>query len=107
MTVDLHMLETMQRARRETVRWLLLVTLNVTRPESASITLIKPVLMASYSDITDAEIKRELCYLQDRELIRIERDPLGTWNSSITRHGVDIVEYTIPVEPGISRPRKD
>ena len=32
MTVDLHMLETMQRARRETVRWLLLVTLNVTRP---------------------------------------------------------------------------
>ena len=63
--------------------------------------------MATYSDITDAEIKRELCYLEDRELIRIERDPLGNWNSRITRHGVDIVEYTIPVEPGISRPRKD
>ena len=104
---DLNMLETMRRARRETLRWLLLVTLNVTRPETASITLVKPVLMATYSDITDAEIKRELCYLEDRELVRITRDPLGNWDSRITRHGVDIVEYTIPVEPGIIRPRKD
>lgn len=81
MTIDLHMLETIQRARRETMRWLLLVTLNVTRPESASINLIKPVLMASYADITDAEIKRELCYLEDRELVRIERHPLGDWSA--------------------------
>lgn len=107
MTTDIHLMETIRRARRETLRWLLLVTLNVTRPEPAAITLIKQVIAATYSDITDAEVKRELVYLEDRELVRIERDSLGGWYSVLTRHGVDVVEYTIPVEPGIARPRKD
>ena len=104
---DLHMMEAMRRVRRETVRWLLLVTLNVTRPEPAAVSLIKPVLAATYFDITEAEIKREIAYLEERELVRVERDGLGTWYNLLTRHGVDVVEYTVPVEPGIARPRKD
>lgn len=107
MTADISHHDLMHRVRRETVRWLLLVTLNVTRPESASITLIKPVLQASYADTTADEIRRELAYLESRELIHITRDSLGGWACKLTRAGVDVVEYTVPCEPGIARPSRD
>ena len=48
----------------------------------------------------------ELHYLRERDLCHVETDPLGYVTASLTRHGVDVAEYTVAVEPGIARPAK-
>jgi len=103
MTVDIA--AAVARARREQIRWFLLVTLNVARPAGAPNLLLLSVIQATYEDATEQEIRRELDYLADRELVKIDKDPLDRWRCDLTRIGVDLVEYTIPVEPGIARPK--
>lgn len=94
----------MFRIRREQTRWFLLVALNVSRPVGAPIEVLLSVVQATYPDSTAQEIRRELVYLEDRALVKIERDPRDHWHCDLTRHGVDLAEYTVPVEPGIARP---
>lgn len=93
-----------ERARRETTRWLLLMTLNIARPGEAQTGMLRSVLVAVFSDITDLEIRRELDYLQGRELLSTRTDPLGTHYAKLERDGIDVVEYTVDCEPGIARP---
>jgi len=93
------------KIRREAIRWHLLVTANVSRPHGIYTEAMLPVIQAVYSDATERELKRELDYLDERELVKVKRDPTDRWFVELTRHGVDIVEYTVDVEPGIARPR--
>ena len=92
------------RARRETTRWLLLLTLNVARPAEAHVGMLRSVVAAVYSDITELEVRRELDYLQGRDLIKTRTDPLGQMHAKLERYGIDVVEYTVDCEPGIARP---
>ena len=92
------------RARRETTRWLLLLTLNIARPAEAHSGMLRSVVAAVFSDITDLEVRRELEYLQFRDLVTTRSDPLGQLHSKLTRDGVDVVEYTVDCQPGIARP---
>jgi len=93
------------RARHETLRWLLLLTLNIARPNEASVGMLRSVVHGVYQDATELEIKRELDYLDGRDLVTLRTDPLGLVFAKIERFGVDIVEYTVPCEPGIARPQ--
>lgn len=93
-----------QRARRETTRWLLLLTLNIARPAEAHVGMLRSVVSAVYSDITELEVRRELDYLQGRDLVSTRTDPLGQQHAKLERYGIDVVEYTVDCEPGISRP---
>lgn len=95
---------TMQRVRREHIRWYLLVALNVSRPAGASTVVLLSIIQANYADATELEIRRELDYLADRKLIEIDKRPDGRWHAELNRLGVDLVEYTIDCEPGIARP---
>jgi DNA-binding MarR family transcriptional regulator len=99
MTVD------MQRVRREAMRWHLLRAADVCRPTGMYLEGLLPIVQAVYADATTQEVKRELDYLDERKLVKIQRDPMDRWYVELTRHGIDIVEYTTDVEPGISRPR--
>lgn len=99
------MVASMARARREQIRWYLIVALNVSRPAGAPVPLLLNVVQATYDDATELEIKRELDYLLDRELVTIDKDPRDRWHCELTRIGVDLAEYTIACEPGIARPR--
>jgi len=94
------------RVRRESIRWQILLTLNNARPLGALEGLVLAVVQAEYPDSSLQEVRRELGYVSDRELVNIDKQPDGRWKSEITRHGVDLVEYTIPIEPGIGRPEK-
>jgi hypothetical protein len=58
------------------------------------------------AQITRLELRRELDYLEERELLEISGRDSVQWNAKLTRVGVDLVEYTIPCEPGIARPQK-
>lgn len=100
MTIDI------DRAHREHLRWLILLTLNHARPLGAPESLILTTLQAVPIPVTAHELRRELDYLADRQLIEIKGRDGPQWHAELTRHGVDVAEYTVPVEPGIARPQK-
>lgn len=96
----------MAKIRRENIRWQLLLTLNNARPIGAFEQIALAVVRSEYTDTTQHEIRRELEYLHDRDLVKCDKRPDGRWFCEIARYGVDVVEYTVAVEPGIARPEK-
>lgn len=94
----------MARVRREEIRWQLLVVANVSRPQGCYAEAMLPVIRAVYADATEREIRLELDYLEERNLVRIKRDPTDRWFVDLTREGIDLVEYTSEIQPGIARP---
>ncbi len=96
----------LQKARREAIRWQILLTLNNARPIGCYEKIILTVIQAEFPDTTQQEIRRELDYIDGRELVAIIKEPDGRWKSKLTRYGIDFVEYTIPAQPGIARPEK-
>jgi len=94
------------KARREHLRWLILLTLNNARPIGAYEGPVLSVAQSEYPDATALELRRELDYLDDRELVKVTKKPDGRWFSELTRYGVDVAEYTVDCDPGIARPVK-
>jgi hypothetical protein len=94
------------RIRREALRWLIILTLNNARPIGAYESPILSVARAEYPDATAHEMRIELDYLRGRELVVLDKQSSGKWFASLTRHGVDVAEYTVECEPGIARPEK-
>ncbi|MFC7459790.1 hypothetical protein [Hydrogenophaga defluvii] len=94
------------RSRREFIRWLLLLAANINRPTVSLLRFLVQVVQAEYPDATELEVRRELDYLESRELMKVFTDPLGQLSADLTRHGIDVAEYTVAVEPGIMRPPK-
>lgn len=94
------------RSRRESLRWLILLTLNNARPIGAFEGPILSVAQSEYPDATPLELRRELDYLSDRDPVKLEKRPDGKWFADLTRYGTDVAEYTIDCEPGIARPGK-
>lgn len=96
----------MAKVRREDIRWQILLTLNNARPIGAYEELVLTVIRATYPDATPLELRRELDYLGDRELVDLRKEPAGRWHADLTRTGTDVVEYTVECDPGIGRPAK-
>lgn len=94
------------KLRREALRWLILLTLNNARPLGCMEGPVLTVAQSEYPDASPLEMRRELDYLHDRELVKLDKSPSGPWHAELTRHGVDVAEYTVAVEPGIARPAK-
>lgn len=94
------------KVRREGMRWTILLTLNHARPIGAHEALILQTIRGIYPDATPNELRRELEYLDDRQLVDIEKAPSGAWHAALNHHGVDVAEYTVDCLPGIARPAK-
>lgn len=94
------------KIRRENIRWQILLTLNNARPIGAYERIVLSVIQAEYPDSTQEEIRKNLDYLHERNLVKVEHRPDGRWFCSLARYGVDVVEYTVEIEPGIARPEK-
>ncbi len=94
------------KARRETIRCTIILILNNARPVSTNEQLVLSTMQAIFPDASPLEVRRELDYLEERELVKIEKQPSGAWYAELTRLGVDVAEYTVDVEPGIARPTK-
>jgi hypothetical protein len=94
------------RNRRELVRWYVLVAINSGRPEVVAESLILSAIQSVPIQCTALELRRELDYLEERGLVELDRHEGAPWAAKLTRHGVDVVEYTKDVEPGIARPKK-
>jgi hypothetical protein len=98
--------ESVSRARRESMRWYILRTLDVGRPSDVSGHLLTSVLRGEYQDVSEQEVKREVDYLDERGLVKLVEEPSGRWHATLTRDGIDVVEYTVVCDPGIARPKK-
>lgn len=94
------------KVRREALRWLILLTLNNARPLGAFESSVLAVAQSEYPDASQLELRREMDYLADRELVRLDKQPSGKWHADLTRFGTDVAEYTVTCEPGIARPVK-
>ncbi|MNF45530.1 hypothetical protein D3C84_266680 [compost metagenome] len=94
------------KARRESLRWYVLLTLNTSRPIDPHEAVVLSTIQGIYPDATAQELRRELDYLADRQLVTIKQQPSGPWIVGLTRYGVDLAEYTVECEPGIARPEK-
>ena len=92
------------KARREAMRWHLLSAINVSRPVGIYTEALLPIIQSVYPDATHQEIRKELDYLEAREMCVIARDPMDRWFVDLTRTGIDFVEYTIEGQPGVARP---
>ena len=94
------------KARREGMRWNLIQTLNKMRPHTTGENFLLDIMRGIYPDATALEVRRELDYLGQRDLVEIVKQPSGMWFTDLSRYGVDMAEYTIACEPGIARPEK-
>lgn len=95
-----------KKIRRELMRWTLLQALDNARPSELVEMVVQQTMRAVYPDTTEIEVRRELDYLEERELVKIRKTPDNIWWCSLSRAGIDFVEYTINLEPGIARPEK-
>ena len=95
-----------ERERREFMRWILLLAANINRPTHSTLRFLLSVVKGEYQNATELEVRRQLNYLESRDLVEVFTDTLGQVSVNLTRHGTDIAEYTVPVEPGIARPPK-
>jgi hypothetical protein len=96
----------LEKAQREQTRWRMLKILDAGRPLPVSETVILQILQDAALPITPSMLRRELDYLADRRLVLITGQNSPVWAAELTRHGVDVVEYTVDCQPGIARPTK-
>jgi hypothetical protein len=94
------------RARREFIRWVLLMAAEINSPTHSTLRMLLGVVQGAYRDATELEVRRELDYLESRMLVKVHVDPLNQVSCELTRYGFDIAQYTVAVEPGIARPPK-
>lgn len=92
--------------RREFGRWVVLLGLYNAKPIGAWEEVLLAILQGMWPDATAREVRLALDYLADRELVDLQKKPDGRWFADLNRNGVDIVEYTVDVDPGIARPEK-
>jgi len=102
----------LEKARRENLRWLILLALNSAQPVGASEQVVFSAITPMMPDLTQLEMRRNLDYLAERDLITITGRAINghpgqpQWFCKLDRFGLDVVEYTVPCEPGIARPNK-
>ena len=97
----------LEKARRENLRWLILLALNSAQPVGTSEKVVLSAITPMLPDLTPLELRRNLDYLAERNLVTITgRDSQPQWFCKLDRYGIDVVEYTVACEPGIARPAK-
>ncbi len=96
----------MEKTRRECIRWHIMVALNAGRPEDVAESLVLSAIQGIPVECTARELRREMDYLFGRDLVTLKRLDGAPWLAGLTRHGVDVIEYTVDCDAGIARPRK-
>ena len=93
----------LRKVRREHLRWSALRWLDASRPEKMADEALLAIVQTIYADATIQELRRELDYLADQNLLHVSEKG-GRWYLKLTYQGVDVVEYTSQCPAGIARP---
>lgn len=93
-------------AKKENGRWTILVAVSAGGHLGATEDMILGALRPSWLDVHRNWVRDQLAYLEARGLVMCGKAPLKPWRVTLTRHGHDVVDYTVDCEPGIARPAK-
>ncbi len=96
----------MEKAKREQLRWLILLALYAAEPMGTSEAVVKNAIEPVVLDVTMMDKRRQLDYLAERNLIKLTQRDCAVWQAKINRYGIDVVEYTVECDPGIARPKQ-
>jgi hypothetical protein len=96
----------LEQKQREEARWRILRVLDAGRPIGVNETIVWRVLHDVKIGLSLMQVRRELEYLKDLGLARLEDVGTETWSAKLTALGVDVAEYTVDSPPGIARPKK-
>jgi hypothetical protein len=96
----------LEQKQREEARWRILRVLDAGRPIAVSENIIFRVLDDVRLPLGPTGVRRELDYLRNLGLATVDEADSEVWYAKLTAAGVDIVEYTVPPPPGITRPKK-
>lgn len=97
----------LDKTRREQTRWIVLQTAHISGAAGTSESTVAIVLQNIKLWQGPDRLRRELDYLEGRNLITVEGKNLSPdWGVKLTRYGYDLVDYTVECEPGIARPQK-
>lgn len=98
--------EKAELGRLESGRWEVLRILHVGGRLGATDSMVLSTLRAMWPQTTREWVRDQLQYLEDRNLLVLERHEIKDWRARLNRNGVDLVTYVIPCGPGIDRPEK-
>lgn len=90
-----------QRQLRD-ARWRILLTLSIGMPQQTSERTILRAINDVDLEISEQQLRQELCYLQRTGLVSID-EGRPTWQAQLTPNGVDVVEYVAEAPPGVDR----
>jgi predicted transcriptional regulator len=82
----------LEQKRREEARWRILRVLDAGRPIGVNESIVWRVLHDVKVGLSLMQVRRELEYLQDLGLVRLEDTDTETWSAKLTADGVDVVE---------------
>jgi len=85
---------------------MILRALYAAQPIGTTEVIVMKAMEPVVPNMTLLEIRRELDYLSERDLATVSNLDAPVWFAKINRHGIDIVEYTVPCHPGIARPKR-
>lgn len=91
--------------RREGLRASILQILQVARPYGCSEKIMLLALDDVDENVGPNELRRELTYLEDKELIEVDASNGEIWKAQLTSYGVDVVEGAADLPPGIAKIR--
>lgn len=94
-------MHTFETHRRQNLRTSILQVLNVARPYATSEKLVLQTLGDVQEDCGPGELRRELDYLAEKEIVVIRDRSAPVWMISLTAYGVDVVEGAVELPPGL------
>jgi hypothetical protein len=92
--------------RRREIRWRVLMAIEMGSRRNVPEQIIWRVLEDSNLLSSNREVRRALTYLENKGLIRVDRQNRENWICELTAIAIDLVEYTVEPIPGIARPDK-
>jgi hypothetical protein len=97
-------MKTLEQSTRETARWITLVALYQAVGVQTSERLILSILQAVPLQTSAAETRAVIEFLCRAGLAETHRSPTGEVTATLTKEGIDLVEYNADCPPGIARP---
>lgn len=95
-----------EKNEREQMRWRILKVLAAGAPWPVSEGLLQAALDDAALRVSPAELRKQLAYLEQKQLLVIHQRDQAVWLGQLTHEGTDVVEYTAACPNGIRRPDK-
>ena len=94
-----------ERAERETLRWVLVTALWFARPYGALETLLVSVALDVPVRASAADVRRELGWLDSHGLVQLDTRA-AVWSAKLSALGEDVYEYRAEAPAGLARPKR-